>query len=103
MNAADSAVLPRDVALDIDQVVDILKRVLAENPTVTVGPETMDADTPLLDGGLALDSIVLMELIGSIEERLAFEFRDSDLRPKTFRSLRSVAEVAVVRRSEPAV
>jgi acyl carrier protein len=100
MNAADSASLPRDMALDIDQVVDILKRVLADNPNVTVVPEKIGADTPLLEGGLALDSIVLMEWIGAIEERLAFEFRDSDLRPKTFQSLRAVAEVAVVRRSE---
>jgi acyl carrier protein len=101
MNAVgQSKAAVENAAMNVEQVVEILKRVLAENPNVTVVPEKISADTPLLEGGLALDSIVLMELIGVIEEQLAFEFRDSDLRLKTFQNLRSVAEVAVARRAE---
>jgi acyl carrier protein len=52
---------------------------------------------PLLEGGLGLDSVVLLQLIALIETNLGCEFRDSDLRMRTVSNLRTLAEVIALR------
>src|SRR5262249_15932886 len=41
-------------------------------------------DTPLLEGGLCLDSLALLDLIGAIEKRLDLTLEESSLVPENF-------------------
>jgi len=52
-------------------------------------PATIDADTPLIDGGL-IDSMGLMRLIVFIEERGGVRIPDAEVLPDNFQS---VAEI----------
>lgn len=58
--------------------------------------EHFDIDLPagessLLDHDLPLDSVSLVQLIVLIEEHFRIQFQEHELRPDTFRDLRSLA------------
>jgi acyl carrier protein len=80
-----------------DEIVAILKSLLLEEMEVRVAADRIDGETPLLEDGLGLDSIVIVELIAGIERKFSMEFQDSDLRTANFSNLNALAEV--VRRS----
>jgi acyl carrier protein len=90
-----------DICLDsscasLDEVIVLLRRSIAAlQPGAT--PEPLPDDAPLLRDGFNLDSVTLIELIADLEKRLGFEFLESDLRTRTFASLRSLAQVIVLR------
>ena len=65
-------------------------------PTQRTAP-TMDLALPLAEGGLDLDSVALLELIASLEERLEFQFDESDLRTSSFRTVGSLSAVVAAR------
>jgi acyl carrier protein len=82
--------------VSLDEVITLLRRSIAAlQPGVT--PELFPDDAPLLQDGFGLDSVTLIELIADLEKRLGFEFLESDLRMRTFASLRSLAQVIVLR------
>lgn len=56
-----------------------------------------DPELPLLDGGLNLDSVKVVELIAALEERLAFQFEDTDLRTQSFRTVGSLTAIVAAR------
>lgn len=58
---------------------------------------TMDLTLPLAEGGLELDSVALLELIAALEERLEFQFDESDLRTSSFRTVGSLSAVVAAR------
>jgi acyl carrier protein len=76
-----------------EAVVAELKRILAEDMDLNLKAEEIDATAPLLEEGLNLDSIVIVELIAVVEERFGFEFADEDLRTASFASLEALAGV----------
>lgn len=86
-----------DTTMTVADVVQVLKTTIAEDLDVNLSADQIDESVPLLDGGLELDSVVIVELIGAIESRLGFEFEDSDLRTRSFQSLRTLAEVILAR------
>ena len=75
------------------RVIAELKNIIVEDLNVNLKAHEIDEIDPLLDEGLALDSIVLNEFIDRIERHFDFEFYDSELRLETFQNLRSVADV----------
>jgi acyl carrier protein len=76
----------------------IILEILATLTSLPEGASAMDVDDlPLVDGGVGLDSVRLMELIGLLEERLGFLFEESDLRVKSFSTLGSLADVIALR------
>lgn len=76
-----------------DDVLERLKRIVVEDLDVALSYEDLDETVPLFEEGLALDSVLLVELISFIEKRFDIELRDEALNMETFRNLQSVARV----------
>jgi acyl carrier protein len=93
MGADDSPAPTNTTELTIDNIIAVLKRILAEDLSLDLDASAIDEDVALVEEGLALDSIVVVQLIGIIEEKLEFEFEDSDLRMRSFESLTTLANV----------
>ena len=78
---------------DRSSIVTTLKTMLADEMELDLVAEQIDASVPLLEDGLGLDSIFVVELIAAVEQRFQFEFEDSDLREANFQSLNALAVV----------
>jgi acyl carrier protein len=76
-----------------DQVLEQIKRIVVEDLDLRLKYEDLDEAVPLFEGGLALDSVVLVELIGFIEKRFNILLPDDLLNLETFKNLQSVAHV----------
>jgi acyl carrier protein len=76
-----------------DPVLERIKRIILDDLDVNLAYEDLDETVPLFEEGLALDSVLLVELISFIEKRFAIELRDEALNMQTFRNLQSVARV----------
>jgi acyl carrier protein len=76
-----------------DEVLVRVKRIVAEDLDLDLKFEQIDETIPLFEEGLALDSVILVELISLIEKRFGIELRDEALNMETFRNLESVAAV----------
>jgi acyl carrier protein len=85
------------MSTSIDTIVSSLKAVLANELNLNLTPDQIDDHAPLTDGGLNLDSIVIIELIGLVEAKFNFEFQDADLRTATFANVNALAEVVAKR------
>lgn len=76
-----------------DDVLETLKRIFVEDLDLNLAYESLDPEVPLFEGGLALDSVVAVELIGFVERRFQIELPEDMLRMDAFRNLRAVARV----------
>lgn len=76
-----------------DLVLERIKRIVVEDLDINLAYEDLDETVPLFEEGLALDSVILVELISFIEKRFNIELRDEALNMETFRNLQSVAGV----------
>ena len=76
-----------------DPVLEKIKRIVVEDLDVNLAYEDLDETVPLFEEGLALDSVILVELISFIEKRFDIELRDEALNMETFKNLQSVARV----------
>ncbi len=76
-----------------DPVLEKVKRIVVEDLDVNLPYEDLDETVPLFEDGLALDSVVLVELISFIEKRFNIVLHDDVLNTETFQSLQSVARV----------
>jgi acyl carrier protein len=73
----------------VARIRDIARESLDLPPHVEeIGPETL-----LMEGGLALDSFAIVELISQLEARFAFEFRESDFREEHFHSIGTLSDL----------
>jgi acyl carrier protein len=82
----------------IQNIVDGLRSLVANELGLNLEIEDVDADAPLLEGGLNLDSLAIVELITLIEKTFGFEFGEQDLNMEAFASLRTLAGVIAHRR-----
>lgn len=69
-----------------------LKTILVKDLGLSLKEEEITDDVPLLEGGLALDSVVIAELIARIEDQFGIRFEDSNLRLELFDTLTTLAE-----------
>lgn len=76
-----------------DQVLEQLKHIVENDLDLNLSNVTLDETTPLFEGGLSLDSVILVELISFIEKRFNIELSDDLLNMDTFRDLRSISRV----------
>lgn len=79
--------------LTFDAIIQELKRILVEEMDVNLKLEEIDEKVPLLDDGLALDSILLVEFIACIETNFNLVFEDADLRVSSFDDLTTLARL----------
>jgi acyl carrier protein len=61
---------------ETSEVVQRIKRVLVEDLDIGVSLDAIADDCSLMEGGLALDSILIAELIAQIENRFGLQFDD---------------------------
>jgi acyl carrier protein len=85
--------------MDKPQIVETLKRIIAEDLDLNVSYEQIADEVSFLEDGLALDSISLAEFIDHVEQRFSIRILDEDLDTATFKSLGSVVSL-VQRRSD---
>ena len=73
--------------------IERLKDIIADELDARIARADIALDTPLFEGGLGLDSVVLVELISLVEQAFAIRFNDDELLPESFRSVRVLADV----------
>ncbi len=69
-----------------------IKGLIATDLDVNIELEEIGDNVSLLDKGLALDSVVIVELINLLETRFDFHFDDEDMNPELFESLTALAD-----------
>lgn len=87
----------------METTIDQLRHLIAERLNLNIALEDIDPDAQLLEGGLKLDSLALVELITLIEEQFAIQFDENDFNVEAFGNLRSLAKVIEVRRGLAAI
>jgi len=84
--------MPTEQVVETAEVVEKVKRIILDDLDVDLTYERLDETVPLFEGGLGLDSVVLVELISFIEKRFGIELGDEALNMDTFQNLGSVAQ-----------
>lgn len=74
-------------------VLDKIKRIVIEDLDLNLTYEDLDDTVPLFEDGLALDSVILVELISFIESRFEIQLQDDMLNTETFKNLKSIARI----------
>lgn len=83
---------------EVSKIVAEVKTILVEDLGLNLEAGEIGDHTSLLEDGLALDSVVIAELIASLEERFAFQFDDENLRAELFEDLTRLAELIAAER-----
>jgi len=81
--------------VEANDVIQQIKDILVGEMHLNVTREEIPDDYSLLEGGLALDSILIAELVARIEDRLGLQFDDRVLRTELFNNLSLLAEFVV--------
>jgi acyl carrier protein len=76
----------------MNEITQQLKKIIANDLDVNIDEKTIVDDIGLLEGGLGLDSIAVMELISILEQTFGFEFSDDDLNMDAFQTLTTLSE-----------
>lgn len=75
----------------LDSTIERLQTIIAERLDVNITREEIGPDSNLLEDGLGLDSIAIVELITLIEEDFGFEFNEDGLDMEAFHTVRTLA------------
>lgn len=71
----------------MNEIITRLKHIIANDLDINADIETIREDVSLLEGGIGLDSVAVMEFICIVEEKFGFEFSDEELSMEPFQSL----------------
>lgn len=74
----------------MNEITERLKHIIANDLDVNVSEDSIQEDDSLLEGGVGLDSVAVMEFISIIEEKFDFEFSDDELSMEPFQSLNTL-------------
>ncbi len=78
--------------MSVDELIDDLKvKIIAALNLEDVAPGDIDADEPLFDDGLGLDSIDALELVVMLEKQYGIVVEDIEVTKKAFASVRALA------------
>ena len=76
-----------------DALQDRIKHIIVDRLQLDgVQPETIDADTPLFDGGLGLDSVDALELVLGLEQEFDFKIESEEMGKETLATVRAIAD-----------
>lgn len=81
--------------IGVNDVIQQIKAILVDEMQVNVAREEIPDDYSLLESGLALDSILIAELIARIEDRFGLQFDDRVLNTELFNNLSRLAAFVV--------
>jgi len=76
-----------------ENVIDQLKEIIVNDLDAGLSKSEIGDSEPLFEGGLGLDSIVVMELILSIEKRFGMQFDDDELSIASFGNLELLSKM----------
>lgn len=76
----------------IESTIDQLRQIIAEQLDVNIRIDDIQADTPLFEEGLGLDSIAIMAFITLIEENFGFQFAEDELTMEPFQNVTTLAQ-----------
>jgi acyl carrier protein len=76
---------------EASEIIQEIKHILVEDMQLNVIPEEIPDNYSLLESGLALDSILIAELITRIEDRFGLRFNDDVLNAELFNNLSLLA------------
>jgi acyl carrier protein len=75
----------------MNEIIERLKHLISENLDLNIRVEDIDADSALMEEGLKLDSLAIVELITLVEDNFGIQFGEDDLNMEAFGSLRKLA------------
>lgn len=84
----------------LDNTIEQVRTIIADRLDVNISREEIEPDSGLLEDGLGLDSIAIVELITLIEEHFGFKFDEDGLNMEAFESVSTLAEY-IQRQLEP--
>ena len=73
------------------EILEQVTHIIATQLDVKIKKEVIRPDSILMEDGLGLDSIAIIELVTLIEEHFSIKFREQDLSLETFRTVSSLA------------
>ena len=76
----------------LESTIAQLRTLIADRLDVNISHEDIEPDSGLLEDGLGLDSIAIVELIALVEESFGFRFDEDGLNMEAFQSVRTLAE-----------
>jgi len=76
----------------MNKITERLKQIIAEELDINVKMENIRTDVGLLEDGIGMDSVAIMEFISIIEEKFGFQFSDSELSMEPFKNLTVLSE-----------
>lgn len=69
------------------EITERLKSIIVNDLDVNADMDSIQNDVTLLEGGIGLDSVAIMEFISIIEEKFDFQLSDDELSMEPFQSL----------------
>lgn len=85
-----------------EQILQELKTILVDDLDLHLDKADIADDVSLLEDGLGLDSVVLVELIAHLEQRFEIHFDDQNLEAESFENLGALADLVMRERAATA-
>ena len=76
-----------------DSITDTLRDIIVSKIKPELDRESVSNTASLLDDGLGLDSIMIVDLIVAVEHQFEFNFAEDDLSLESFSNLNALAKV----------
>ncbi|KIC95150.1 phosphopantetheine-binding protein [Flavihumibacter solisilvae] len=83
-----------------EQLIEDLKRQIVAQLNLQVQPESINADEPLFNEGLGLDSIDALELIVLMQQNYKIRLVNAEDGPKVFQSIGTMADFILENQAE---
>jgi len=77
--------------IEASEIIQEIKHILVEDMQLNVDSKEIPDNYSLLESGLALDSILIAELLTRIEDRFRVQFDDDELKADLFNNLNLLA------------
>lgn len=76
----------------MNAITERLKDIIVSDLDINANRTALQDNVSLLESGVGLDSVSVMEFISIIEEKFGFEFSDDELSMEPFESLNTLSE-----------
>jgi len=68
-----------------------VKKILLENVLKDLESDELQADSPLIEYGVGLDSVATLELLVALEQEFKIQIDESKITPETFQTINSIS------------
>ena len=80
-------------------IIEQLKTIIADQLDANIKRAEITLDVSLLEDGLGLDSIMLVELVSLVEENFGFQFAEDELDLTIFTNIQTLATFVATKQS----